>query len=74
MQDLTALTTDKDKDYSTIMGYKTGGYHAYSGTYGASSGNGYYAGSKVCLYLGANCNAAGGLKYEGNIVVALEYE
>jgi hypothetical protein len=75
MQDLTALTTDKDKDYSTIMGYKTGGYHAYSGTYGASSGNGYYAGSKVCLYLGANCkNAVGGLKYQGNILVVLEYE
>ncbi|MCR4663122.1 MAG: hypothetical protein K5622_04465 [Endomicrobiaceae bacterium] len=75
MQDLTALTTDKDKDYSTVMGYKTGGYHAYSGVYGSTTGNGYYSGSKVSLYLGANCgNAAGGLKYQGNIVVALEYE
>ncbi len=76
MQDLTALTTDKDKNYSTVMGYKTGGYHAYSGVYnGAPSKNGFYPGSKVALYLGANCgDAAGGLRYEGNIVVALEYE
>ena len=76
MQDLTALTTDKDKDYSTVMGYKTGGYHIRSGVYGGGSGNnGYEAGSKVALYLGANCgDVAGGLRYEGNIVVALEYE
>ena len=65
MQDLTGLTTDDKKLYATVMGYKTG-YHASEGD--------FYSGSKVCLYLGANCNAAGGLKYEGNIVVALEYE
>lgn len=74
MHDLKELTTDKDKDYSTVMGYKTGGYHAYSGVYGSTSNSGYYAGSKVCLYLGADCNAAGGLKYQGNILVVLEYE
>ncbi len=75
MQDLTALKTAKDIDYSTIMGYKTGGYHAYSGTYGSTTGNGYYAGSKVALYLGANCgDVAGGLKYQGNIKLVLEYD
>ena len=76
MQDLKALKTDKDKDYSTVMDYKTGGYHAYSGTYGSGSGsNGYYSGSKVSLYLGANCkNAVGGLRYTGNICVVFEYE
>ncbi len=74
MQDLTALETDKDKDYSTVMSYHTG-YHGYSGVYGGPHAEkGYYAGSKVALYLGADCNAAGGLKYQGNILVVLEYE
>ena len=73
MQDLTALVTDKDKAYSTVMGYKTGGYHAFSGNYDVP-GDGYYAGSKINLYLGANCDVPGRLKYEGKIVVALEYE
>ncbi len=78
MQDLSTLegAPDKDKDYSTVMGHKKGGnsgYHAYSGKYDDVSYNGYYSGSKVNLYLGANCDV-GGLKYEGNIVVALEYE
>jgi hypothetical protein len=73
MQDLTALDTDKAKEYSTVMGYKTGGYHAFSGNT-EIPGNGYYPGSKINLYLGANCDVAGGLKYEGKIVVALEYE
>lgn len=75
MQDLTDLTTAQKKDYSTVMGYKTGGYHIRSGVYGGGPGNnGYESGSKVALYLGANCDVAGGLKYEGNIVVELEYE
>ncbi len=76
MQDLGSLKTDEIKDYSTVMGYKTGGYHVRSGVYGGGPGNnGYESGSKVCLYLGANCkNAAGGLKYQGNILVVLEYE
>ena len=75
MQDLTHLTTAQKKDYSTVMGYKTGGYHIRSGVYGGGPGNnGYESGSKVALYLGANCDVAGGLKYEGNIVVELEYE
>ena len=65
MQDSSALTTDNNKLYATVMGYKTG-YHASEGD--------FFSGSKVCLYLGANCDAAGGLKYQGNIVVALEYE
>ncbi len=76
MQDLGSLETDEKKDYSTVMGYKTGGYHVRSGVYGGGPGNnGYESGSKVCLYLGANCkNAVGGLKYQGNILVVLEYE
>lgn len=81
MQDLATLVastaTDKDRDYSTVMGYKTGGnsgYHGYSGKYGNVSNSGYYSGSKINLYLGANCNVSGGLMYTGNIVVALEYE
>lgn len=79
MQDFATLSTatDKDKDYSTVMGYKKGGnsgYHGYSGDYDNVNRNGYYSGSKVNLYLGANCDVGGGLKYTGNIVVALEYE
>jgi hypothetical protein len=77
MQDLKALKTDKDNDYSTVMGYKTG-YHAYSGVYGerrTSENSGYYSGSKVSLYFGANCkDAVGGLRYTGNICVVFEYE
>ena len=81
MQDLATLTgsaaTDKDRDYSTVMGHKKGGnsgYHGYSGEYGNVFYSGYYSGSKINLYLGANCNVSGGLRYIGNIVVALEYE
>jgi hypothetical protein len=76
MQDATVLKTAKDIDYSTVMGYTTGGYHARSGVYNGGYGsNGYLAGSKVALYLGANCgDAVGGLKYMGNILVVLEYE
>lgn len=76
MQDLAAFKTNKDINYSTLMGYRTGGYHAYSGVYGgAPSQNGFYSGSKVDVYFGANCrNAAGGLRYTGNICVVLTYE
>ena len=66
MQDSTALTTADNIMYATVMGYTTG-YHASEGD--------FYSGSKVALYLGANCgDAVGGLKYEGNILVVLEYE
>lgn len=74
MQDLKALKTDKDKDYSTIMNSKNG-YHGYSGEYGSSSNSGYYSGSLVNVYFGADCRKAlGGLKYTGNICVVLTYE
>ena len=75
MQDLVALETDKDKDYSTVMGYSAGGYHAYSGEYGKFSNSGYYSGSKVSLYFGANCKeAVGGLEYKGKVCVVLVHE
>lgn len=81
MQDYAKLSatdaTDKDRDYSTVIGHKKGGssgYHGYSGEYNFYSKDGYYPGSKVNLYLGANCDVGGGLRYTGNIVVALEYE
>lgn len=77
-------SVDKDKvvpaenidnvDYTTVWSQK--GFHAAPGAYwGMSdiSANGGTIAPK--LYFGAGFdNAAGGLRYEGNIVVALEYE
>lgn len=57
---------DEEKDYTTVMSYKTG-YQASAGV--------YWSGGKVNLYFGAKTPVAlGGLMYTGNICVTLTYE